>query len=808
MKDIFNDLFQNKNFLMLATTISYILGLFAFFTDKPILFAGIFTLFSLFLIIKEINYKMILIWITIFYIGFLNANLRIKNYDDLFKLAPADATITGQIISVPNSNIKNNIKFFFKTDKIIINNTTYSNIANKTLVGINSFKNNDFSNLIIGNTYELKGKLRRPFISTNPSQFSYAKYLKNFSTYTTFYADEDNITPINKELSLKWKIIQGLNKKRDDVLKTHSRYLKSPNIDILGGVVFGDDAVAPPDYVKASFIHSGLLHILAASGMNVGFISTFLLFFLRFFGVPYKARLLAGIAVIIFYCFMTGLGASVIRAALMLIFILFGKIIDRDAHSIALLSFVGMLMLIYNPAYINDVSFQLSFIVTFGILISLDLIFKYTKPCPQWLAAGIFIPIIAQIWVIPIQMFYFNTISIYSVFANILSMPFLSIVSFGGFASCVFALFNPIADFICKYSDLILNPCISCIIHISDFFAKLPNSLYFTTHPNIIQIIVYYIIVISITYLIKTTFKNKKLNILTACLTLLLILSATVHLPNNNFEVISFDVGNADAFLLKTPQNKYFIIDTGKIGYNQRRTQADIIINKYLKDKGIKQLEGLIITHFDADHAGGAVDIINYLKVKNVYVNSLDNRKRLAKDIYKTIKNKSGTNLVLAKNNFLIYEEPNLKIKTLKANIPHQGHDSEENENSIQLLIKNTNTTMLFTGDSGVKAFNQLKNDLPKDITLLKIGHHGARNVVNKEMISYLNPKISLVSVGFNKYGHPDPLTIKLLSKTKIVRTDKLHAIKFITNHNGWKLYGYNSNNYKFYKISEEINKK
>ena len=801
MKEIFSDLVQNKNFLMFAVTISYVLGLFAYFTDKPLLFAGIFTLASVILILKDVNYKLILVWITVFYIGFFNANIRIKNYDELFKLAPCNAVITGQIVSVPNSNIKNNTKFFLKTDKVIINGQSYDNIKNKTLVGINSFKGNNFSDLKIGNTYEFEGELRRPFTSTNPSQFSYAKYLKNYSTFTTFYADEDKIKLVDKDLPLKWKIVQGLSNKRDEVLLTHSKYLKSPNIDILGGVVFGDDAVAPPDYIKASFIHSGLLHILAASGMNVGFISTFLYYILKVFQVPYKVRLLASIVVVIFYCFMTGLGASVIRAALMLIFVLLGKIIDRDAHSIALLSFVGMLMLLYNPAYINDVGFQLSFIVTFGILVSLDLVIKYTKSVPEWLSFGIIIPVIAQIWVAPIQMFYFNTVSVYSIFANILSMPFLSVLSFGGFASCVFALYSPIADFVCKYSDLILNPCINAIVYISDFFAKLPHSLYYTTHPSILQILIYYLIIGGIIYFIKTDFKNKKLAICTIVLTAVLVLSNVVHIPNRNFEVITFDVGNADSFLLRTPQNKYFIVDTGKMGYNGRRSQADIILLKYLRDRGIKSIEGLIVTHFDADHAGGTVDIVDNVKVKNVYVNSVNEDKRLAKKIYTTVKNKPFTNLVLAQNNTLIYKEPNFSMTTLRANIPQHGHDSEANENSIILLVNHGENSLLFTGDAGVRAFNQLKNNLPKNITVLKVGHHGARNVINKEMVDFLNPQISIVSVGYNRYGHPDPLTIKLLSNTRLLRTDKSHAIKFVSSSKDWKVYGYDSNDYRFHKI-------
>lgn len=801
MKEIFGEMLQNKNFLMFAATVSYVLGLFAFFTDKPVLFAGIFTLFSVLLLFKDFPRKIVIIWIAIFYFGFFNATLRIKNYDDLFKLAPSDATISGQIVSIPNGNTKHNTKFFFVVDEITTNGKTYKDIHNKTLVGVNDFSDNpNFSNLVIGDKYVLNGKLRRPFMSTNPSQFSYAGYLKNFRVYTTFYTDIDNISKIDSSPSVKWKVIQYLNTKRNSIIKAHSKYLKSPNIDILGGVIFGDDAISPPDYIKASFIHSGLLHILAASGMNVAFISGFLFFFLFRFRVPYNISISIGILSTILYCLMTGLGPSVIRAGLMLIFVLFGKLIDRDSHSVSMLSFVGMLMLIYNPAFINDVGFQLSFVVTLGIIITGEAVYQYVKNIPNWLSGAVLIPIIAQLWVVPIQMFYFNTISTYSIIANIISMPFLYVISFGGFLSAVFSLYEPIADIVCRGFDIVLNPCLNVLVYISDYIAKLPHSLHYTTHPSVIQLIIYYIILVMIVHFIDKRFENKKLLIPILSMVLVLFLSATLHLPNHNFEVIAFDVGNADAFLLKTPRGKYFIIDTGKMGYNGGRSQGDMLILKYLRDKGIKNIEGMILTHFDSDHAGGAVDLIRGVSVKNVFVNNLHEDKNLARSIYKEIGNSPYTNKVLGMNGSVICNEPSLKIKLLKANIPEHGHDSESNENSLITYVESDKTSILFMGDAGVKAFNQIKSDLPQNVTVLKVGHHGARNVVDKEMLEYLNPEISLLSVGFNKYGHPNPLTIKMLSGTKIVRTDKIHAIKIISSARAYEIDGYDSKTRKFYK--------
>ena len=811
MNNFFSEMFQNKNFIMLSLSIVYILGLFAFFTDSSILFAGVFTLLIIIMALRLNSLRMPIIYLLLFYFGFFYANYRVKPSDAIFPIAPTNCKISGQISSVPTIKGDGKVKFFFDVDKV-----GEEEITGKTLVTIklkNKIKPTSPQDYLIGNHYEIEGNLRQPFTATNPSQFSYDKYLRNFNIYTTFYSEEDLINSVSKPINLKYKVLQYLNIKREDVIKSHSKYVKSPNIEILGGIVFGDDAIAPPDNIKDSFIHSGLLHILAASGMNVAFISSFLFFFLARLRVPYRTRVICGIVAIIFYALMTGLGASVVRAALMLVFVLLGKLIDRDTHSVALLSFVALLMLIYNPSYVNDVGFQLSFIVTFGLLVSADAVMKYFNKMPLWLTGTIFVPIIAQAWVIPIQMFYFNTISLYSVFANIISMPILTVISCGGFISSVFALLSPISDFVCRVFDFVLNPCLNLLVFISNTFASFPHSLHITTHPSIFPIVLYYVILLLCVYLLHYGLKNDKILKSIIALSLVLAFSATIKLPNNNFEVISFDVGNADAFLLKTPNNRRFIIDTGKPAYDGGKSQADIILLKYFKDRGIKEIDGIIITHYDSDHAGGAIDLLNNLKVKTVYVNTLDNKKNLARKISETINSKPLTTKILPNNNDIICEEiikgKRFELKIIKANLVDTKYEDSDNENSLMTLATYGKNTMFFTGDAGVNALSKI-NNLPENITVFKVGHHGARGVVDKEIMNKLNPVASLISVGINKYGHPSPITIKHLESSKIVRTDKVNAIQIkFDNNDKYEVSNFNSKTKKFqtrYKGISKIN--
>lgn len=805
LRKFLNETVQKKYFLMFFTCVIYIVGLWGYFSEKALVAAFVVMILGIFAIIRNyLSPKLVLFWYFVFFFAFFNANIRMKNSDALYQIAPQNATIYGQIVSIPNGGAKDKTKFFMDVSKISYSGKQ-ENIKAKTLVNIYS-NNGDFSKLNIGNFYKIQGKLRTPFKVTNPSQFDYGKHLRNYGVFTIFYAQENDCNVINQKISTKWQFLQGLNAVRNQIIQTHAKYLKSPNLEVLGGIVFGDDAIAPPDYIKTAFLNSGLLHLLAASGMNVALVYGIWFYILRKLRVPFNVTVLSGMLVVIFYSLMTGLGPSVVRAALMLLFILFGKLLDRDAHSISLLSFVALLMLIYNPAYINDVGFELSFVVTFGLLLMGPVLLKPTlifsketleknlvlKHVYPWLSAAILVPLIAQLWVAPIQMYYFNSFSLYSLFANIAILPFVTIISFGGFISAVLALIKPIACCICWFFDFFLNPILTITVWIPEYFSKLPHALIQMPQPSALQIVLYFSILLCLTLILKLG-KNKKLVIISSFLFMALLLFC-IKLPNHNLETIAFDVQNADAFLIKTPQNKYFLIDSGKMGYKGGKTQAQMIILAYLKDNGIKNIEGLIITHFDSDHAGGACDLINNLNIKNVYVNSLQDKSHLAKKIYAC----GGNKIKLAKNNTMIYQEGTLKIKDYKASFNQEKNKKLENENSIITLISDGDFDELFMGDAGILAFDKVKKYLPQNIEVLKVGHHGAKNVINKAFLDRINPQTAIISTGLNNYGHPNGVTLELLKehKIRVLRTDRQNSIKIDEEKNKYKLYSYSKDKY------------
>ena len=803
-REVCNLVCHNKNILMLFCAGIYILSLSSVLTEHTYLAGMILLLFCIICIIKNLfPYKLILLWILIFSFGIFNINSRIKGTDKLLSIAPVNSTIYGQILSIPETKDSNKTKFFFKVDKIEYNGLVNFYDNEKVLVTLDTSEK-----LNIYDFYKIRGRLSVPFQSGNPSQFDYSNYLRNFDTYAVFYGHNpyemrDSEVPCYEKIDNKTptKIQRGMqliNSGRDRIMNVHSKYIKSPYLEILGGIVFGDDAVSPSIEIKQSFINSGLLHILAASGMNVAFIFSFFFFILNLFKVNYKVNLSICSLAVITYVLMTGFGASVIRAGLMLLFVLFGKMIDRDAHSVSLLSFVAFLMLLYNPMYINDVGFQLSFIVTFGLLVTTPLLLKSKNRFCNWFIGTVSVPIIAQLWVIPIQIFYFNNISIYSVFANIMSVPILYVISFCGFISSLLALMQPMAYSLCFLLDSLLSPLLQILVSISDFWGNLPNAVHQTTHPSVVQVLVYYGIILCFLGILNSeiTKNTKKVLKIFIIIFISILLISQIPIKNSNLEITAFNVGNADAFLIKTPDNKYIMVDTGKNGYNGGKSQAEMLIIKYFTDKGIKNLDSIIVTHFDNDHCGGAIDFLQKTNVDKIYVNSITHDSKSAKEIYLKAKERN-TQVIEAKNGQIVYEKDGLNLSNyITKDIPGIG----DNESSIVTLLSYHNFTMLFMADAGIETFYNLKNYIPRNITVLKVGHHGASGVVNKSMTDYLNPKFSIISTGENKFGHPSIYTISTLKNSNILRTDINNAIKIAVNNRNFTIYTYNREKRKFIK--------
>ena len=817
------NIFKEKGFTVLFS-IFYIFSIVSVFYNKENLFIFlIFIILSCLVLFFNYGIKRVFILFFVFILGILRANYAIKTDNFLNDVYCKNAKIEGQIVS--SKQITNSkIRFFLNVKNIKIYNKEYENINSKILVNID-YNENIIDKFSIGDYIYIEGVLNPPKNSTNPYQFDYKNYLLNKNCTNILYSKGKTLKVIKEAQFLSnyndsfYFVLKKFENTRNEIIKKHSKNIKSPELEILSGLVFGSEAVSPDDKIKENFKNSGLLHLLAASGLNVALIYGIWWWLASLARLPYNLSIITGAVFVILYTFMTGFPPSILRASIMLLFVLFGKLIDRKTSTIALIFFVGFLILLFRPKMIFDIGFQLSFMVTLGLVVCCSVIIEKFKNIdekykekfknssrfkkyvfflfsPEKLVSIVSVPLIAQLWVIPLQLHYFNNIAPLSVFANIAVVPFIGILSFIGFISSIFSLVPKISSFIVFVFDMIAKPFLTLLVKISEFFASFKYSLITTSGFNLFQIFSFWGLILILTFYIQKNFSKKYLIYFLSLLAIFLMSFIKIDNFKQNLEIMMFDVQNADCFLIKTPNKKYIMIDSAKSGI-RGFDDAKNIINPYLRNERIRKIDYLIITHFDSDHSGGTISLLKNFRVNNIIIQNENKTTKTSKEILSYLK-ENKLNYKIINNNETILKEDNLEIKTFLPSL-----SNENNENSIITYLKYKNKNILFMADCGYKGFEKIKKFIPNNIDILKIGHHGAQNSINKQMINYLYPKYSLISSKENDYNHPHYSTINLLNEinSKIIQTKNHGFVKLIINDD-FKIYHFNSVNKKLEKIT------
>ena len=691
--------------------------------------------------------------------------------------------LEGKIISLPEKTNCNKIRFDFEAYKLIDKNNTEKEIKAKTKV----FLDEKITEKIYrGNNLKLHAFIIIPETFSNPGEFDYGKYLANSHIFTLAFADSLEI--INTKSHFYDKFLKYVDKIRENIITKHKKYLNQNKTEILGGIVFGSEAIKPSLELKTNFINSGLYHLLAASGMNVAFIFGIWFFILINLKIPYKITIISGGIIVFFYALMTGLPPSVTRATWMLELALLGKLLNRNSNNNTILFIVCTILLIYNPLLLNDIGFLLSFMVTFGLI-------NYTLPTMQiikWLPPKIsgwfVIPFIAQIFAAPIQMYYFQTFSVYSILANMLVVPFMAIISFCGFISSIFALLPIIGSWICLGLDKLNEPFLTFMIFVAQFFSTLPNNIIRVTKLHFIEIVLYYLLIFLFLYMLKCKFKNIRINIVTGLLAIIILFCFNLKSLANDLTFTFLNVGEADSIFIKTPNDKRILVDTGK-NYGKVRNSGGSIIVPFLKVNGINYIDLLILTHPDSDHIGGTVDVLENIMVKKIITNGEKAKNKAFLRLQNYLNTKEETEYKITKAEEISPDE-DISIIAFK---PPDTNPRSQNDTSIILIFKYKEFDAILMGDNEKNSYDMLKAHLNPtgEIELFKVGHHGSYNSVDEKMAKLVAPSVSVISVGENQYGHPHPKALSCLRGSRIYRTDMDNTVKIKTNGKEFEVYTY-----------------
>lgn len=267
-----------------------------------------------------------------------------------------------------------------------------------------------------------------------------------------------------------------------------------------------------------------------------------------------------------------------------------------------------------------------------------------------------------------------------------------------------------------------------------------------------------------------------------------LILSFTI-LDYSNIRwknMVSFvDIGQGDASLIMTKDYKNIVIDTGE-GLSPRYPAGDKVFFPYLLKRGVFNIDYLIISHFDSDHAGGSLKIIKNLNVKNLVISKQLKITKNYLNIIKEAKNKN-VNIMEVKQGDKINVSNELDIQILAPILPYIS-DNPLNNNSVvnMLIFKKSNKKILYTGDIEGKAEEKIFKDIAKQkIDILKVPHHGSNTSTTKYLLNKISANEYIISCGkLNKFGHPSSLVLKRIyehenNDVKIRRTDKEGEIQY-----------------------------
>ena len=722
--------------------------------------------------------------ILIFLVILIVAFAQIKYYEGIFENKyknineDDEISIIGTIVSDPQEK-EYKTKYILKIDTIN-SNKKYKNT--KVIL----YTKKEKETLKYGDKIELVGNFKLAQERRNPGGFDYRFYLKTKKIYgivttkNTKRLKENNVN-----------IISMIANKTANVIKNQSKkLLENKKACLLIGLLIGDTDEIDEE-TKEDFRNSNLTHMLAVSGLHVSYVLLAVNYIITKVKIHKKLSKIIVMLLILFFILVTGATPSVLRAGTMTIYLILGGIFYRRISVFSSLNLSLLVIIIMNPYCLFDVGLQLSYAGTIGIVYLYPIIKEkiYNK------ANSILITISANIVIIPIIMYNFNTISLTFFISNLLAGPIIGIIIILGFSIIIISLiFFPIANIFSK----ILNLLIILFLNTAKACANLPFSKIFIITPTLKFIFLYYylLVFIIIKERIQIRISIKLKNKVIAILIILVIINPIKYFSNikqSNLKIYFVDVGQGDSTCIVTPKNKVILIDGGGNSKDENYDIGKQTLLPYLLDKKINKIDYCIVSHFDSDHCGGLMYILKNLKVKNIIIGKQYEEYENYKEFIKIAKDKK-INIRVVEAGEKITIEKNLYIDVLwPINREKMVIQNAINNNSLVFKVRYINFSMLFTGDIEEIAEKEILDKYKENTeflksTILKVAHHGSKTSSTKEFINIVKPKYAVIGVGKdNKFRHPSNVTIENLKtiNTEIYRTDEMGEISINVNIKG-----------------------
>ncbi len=537
---------------------------------------------------------------------------------------------------------------------------------------------------------------------------------------------------------------------------------------LVAGLAIGDTSTLPP-VLGHQLKKLSLTHLNAVSGANCAIVVGAVFWLLGFVTRRRFLRVAIAMAALVGYVELVGGGSSVVRAAVMAAIVL--ALLDRGVWPIAALSMTVLCMLLYDPNYASDIGFALSVFATAGILILAPaLTERFALKLPKALAIALAVTVSAQLWCMPVLLDLQGGVPTYAVFANLLAEPVVGVITILGITAAVIAVPLPwLASLLTSLASIAAQWIVAVANRLSQFPA-----VTLSWHTGVIGMT---LLVIAATLWVLGRHKRLSALLLVSVLVVEIAWSGGVALRGatwlgNDWQMVNCDVGQGDGLVLRS-RGQVAVVDVGR--------ESDPIDN-CLTSLGIREINLLVLTHFDADHIAGLPGALKNRKVDQTLITPWSDTRPLVGVTMQLLANVSpvskagiGTEGALG----------DIKWQVLS---PTASATEAQDSNDGSIVMRwETDDWVLYTmadlGERGqmrmVSSFGTYLNHPTRKPLVLKVSHHGSADQY-PELIEAMHPDLAIISVGAgNSYGHPTERTLAALRRvgSVILRTDQDGAI-------------------------------
>lgn len=537
------------DFPLIKITISFITGILVSYYCKPamtmaFLFLGISSIFFFvsYLFSKRNKKTNILFGISSYFISFSTGICVLLFHTDTFD--KSNYTHSKKAFENPQFitfTLREKLKSNDYNDRYtaLINSIDSKTYSGKIIVNVqkDSLKNP----LIIGNIIRVKTTLQRTSSSKNPNQFDYAKYLADKQIYAQLYCKKSEI-----EISsiIKKDIWYYSGRLHSTILKNlESANFNKDEMNVALALILGQQQEISSDIIK-DYQYSGATHVLSVSGLHVGFIMLFITFILKPIPNTRKGSAVKLAAILISlagFAVISGLSPSVLRSVVMFSFVATGNHLRRSGNIYHTLLVSILLILLFEPYFLFDVGFQLSYLALFFIVWLQPILKKIWMPKNKiliYIWDALTVSFAAQIGTLPLCLYCFHQFPGLFFVTNIIILPVLSFIMIAGIIVMLIAIFTSPPAILVKIFEISIFILNKMIHYVASFESFVIQDISF----NFYYLITLYLVIISATIWAKKPSYNKLIVFAVTIMLLQLSLIYTKREITNQKELIVYNV--------------------------------------------------------------------------------------------------------------------------------------------------------------------------------------------------------------------------------------------------------------------------